>query len=197
VTEPWPLDPRAFFLDALPTRLRAHAARLGAPRSTGCLGVCIDAPAAAFGLRLVEGEVVVVEGVPRDAIARVRTTTATFRMLIERVAPVLAALVAASASPGLVARLVALEERRGAALRELGGLIAVVATDGATEHRVEVVPGATDPAPPLRSCTLRLVLADLIELIAGRLAPIQLVMSGQLVVEGDAELMMALVGTLG
>jgi hypothetical protein len=140
---------------------------------------------------------VVDEGVPPDAIARVRTTTTTFRTLIERVAPVLAASVAASASPALVARLVALEERRGAALRELDGLIAVVATDGATEHRVEVVPGATDPALPLRSCTLRLALTDVIDLLAGRLAPIQLMMSGQLVVEGDAELMMALVGMLG
>ncbi len=197
MNEPWPLDPRAFFLHALPSRLKAHTASLGASRSTDCLGVCLEAPAANFGLRLVAGELSVVEGVPPDAVARVRTTTDTFRLLVERVAPVLVASVPESAWPGLVARLVSVEERRAAALRELRGTIAVVAMDGATEHRVEVVPGAADPGPPSRKCTLRLALTDVIELAAGRLAPIQLMMSGQLVVEGDAELMMALLGMLG
>jgi len=197
VNEPWPLDPREFFLEALPARLRAHAASLPKATSTGCLGVCLEAPAQAFGLRLVQGELVVVEGVPPDAVARVRTTEDTFRVLVERVAPVLAAAVPSPARSGLVARLAAVEEQRAQALRDLGGVVALVATEGAAQHRIELAPGATDRAPPARTCTLRLSLADVLELLAGRLAPIQIMMSGQLVVEGDAELMMALLPLLG
>lgn len=197
MSEPWPLDPREFFLEALPARLRGHAGALSGVTSTGSLGVCLEAPAQSFGLRLVNGELLVTEGLPPDPVARVRTTRDTFRMLVERVAPALAAAAPAPARSGLAARLAALEEQRAQALRDLGGIVAVVATEGAIEHRVELASGAADPAPPVRICTLRLSLADLLAVVAGRLAPIQIMMSGQLVVEGDAELMMGLLPLLG
>ncbi|MBN2197278.1 MAG: SCP2 sterol-binding domain-containing protein [Polyangiaceae bacterium] len=194
IAAPWPTDPREFFLQALPLRARAHASQLGARSSTGSIAVCFEAPASTFGVRLLSGGVVVEECVPADAIARLTMMTETFRLLVGRVLPAVKSGPAANLPATLPPRLLALDASRAQRLRSLRGAVALVVVDGIVNHRVLLSPGPGDPRGDAAVCTIRVALADIVELASGRLQPIQLMMSGQLVIEGDAQLVMALLG---
>ena len=90
------------------------------------------------------------------------------------------------------ARALALNEERGRIIRSVGGSVALVIADNGRQHRLVATPGLRSPEE-YPKCTLSLAMADFVDLQAGRVQPLQLMMTGQLVIEGDAQIVMALV----
>lgn len=187
---------REFFCRTLPERARSQLTGLGDSTSAGSLGVCFEPPLPSFSLRLAAGTLAVTEGIAADAVACLTTSPESLAALVAR-APNVDTAPSGTAPPELVARLLRLDAERAARLRDWQGRIVLVLTDAETVHRFELCSVLSDATEGRTPCVLRLSLDDAAALASGRLAPLQVMMSGQLVMEGDAQSVMELLSVLG
>jgi len=188
-----PQTPEEFFGSYVPARMAALTDELSGKSSPGSVVVQLE-EGSAWCLRIRNGAFEVAEGDAPDAIVRVSLSRDSFEPLVVRTAERDELAPAPRDRRLSAARALTLDAERGRLIREAAGSVALVVKDGAREHRVVVTPGARERGNP--ACTLRLGMDELIDLQAGRTQPLQLLMAGQLVIEGDAQIVMALAGAL-
>jgi len=188
-----PLTPEEFFGSYLPTRMAAVTDELAGKSSPGSVVIMLD-EGPMWCLRIRNGSFEVADGDAPDAIVRVALARDSFEPLVVRAAERDELAPAPREHRLRAARALTLDAQRAQLLREAPGSVALVVKEGACDHRVLVTPGAREPASA--ACTLRLGMEELSDLQAGRTQPLQLLLAGQLVIEGDAQIVMSLAGAL-
>lgn len=184
-----PRTPEEFFAHYVPGRIALLADQLTGKSSVGSVAFRLDGEAT-WSFRLRDGALEVGSRVEDDAIVQVTAARASFEPIFVRSAERDEATPLTPERRLGAVRALTLDAERAALIRNTRGSVAVVVRDGEREHRIVATPGAQDPGSTV--CTLRLTLQDFEDLQAHRVQPLQLVMMGQLVIEGDAQVVLAL-----
>ena len=185
-----PRSPQDFFQIFLPANVAANVPIAAGWSSPGSLVVRVDD--AAWSLRVRDGTVETAPGVADDGILNVEMNESVFARFVVPAAERGAQRPGAGAPQ--VARALALAPEQIDAVRALAGSITIALRDDGEEHLLHVSPGPQPRHPA--SCTIRMTLADLVDLEMGRIQPVQLLFSGQMVLEGDAQIVMGLIAAL-
>ena len=188
-----PRTPEAFFGSYLPIRLGKVSDGLAGKSSPGSI-VFLIGQSQVWCVRLRDGSFEFTPADADDAIVRVSLDPASFEPLFVRSAE-RDELAGGNPEQRLrVIRALATDPSRANLVRTAAGAVAIVVSEGDREHRVTITPGAREPGDA--TCTLRLGMGELVDLQAGRAQPLQLMMTGQLVIQGDAQIVMSLAASL-
>jgi hypothetical protein len=188
-----PRSPEEFFGSYVPTRLAALSDEFVGKSSPGSVVLRIGSDQF-WSIRLHSGAFEITPADASDAIIRISIDTGSFEPLFVRSAE-RDELAPERVQRRLKAiRALTLDSARANLIRTAPGAVAVVVKEGDQEHRLVATPGALESGEA--TCTLRLGMDEFVDLHAGRAQPLQLMMTGQLVIEGDAQIVMNLVAAL-
>ncbi len=188
-----PRTPEAFFETYVPSRLAEIAEGLTGRSSPGSV-VC-QIGDRAWAVRLHEGIFQVEAGNATDAVIRIALEPDSFEPLFIRAAERDELATRPHERRRAALRALTLDGERARLVRGAPGALELVVSDQARSYRVVATPGGL-AAGHKPTCTVRLGLDELSDLQAGRAHPLQLMMTGQLVIEGDAQLVMNLAAAL-
>lgn len=184
-----PRTPSEFFLEFVPNAFSSPA---GAS-STFAVSFEVEG-AGVFSLRLRGGKLEAESGAAGDVLLRVSLTPSAFEGIVVPMAE--RAVATPATEPELMAvKALTLDADRERLLRETRGSMTLVASSGATEHRVNVSAGDATGAAP--QCEVACSLEDLWALQSGKANPIELLMNGKIRITGDAQLALSLSAVLG
>jgi hypothetical protein len=190
---PVPRTPEEFFGSYVPARIASLANALAGKSSPGSVVVRFD-DGQTWCLRLDDGALRVTTSDAEDAIVRVYLDRENFEPLFLRSAERDELSQTGQERRLKAARALTVDAERADLVRNATGSVAIVIKEGEREHRVIATPGAR--AREEAACTIRLGMDEFIDLQTGRAQPLQLMMTGQLVIEGDAQIVMTLAAAL-
>jgi hypothetical protein len=184
-----PRTPEEFFGSYVPSRIRTVSDELAGKSSAGSVVIRLDEDQP-WCFRLRDGTVHVERTDADDAVVRISTSRQSFEPLVVRSAERDEATPTSQRRRQGLVHALTLDAERAALIRNAPGSVAVVVQDGNREHRVVATPGAREMSDA--ACRIRLGMDEFVDLQAGRAQPLQLMMTGQLVIEGDAQIVMSL-----
>jgi hypothetical protein len=186
-----PNDPTEFFTAWLPKTFEPLAAKLGQTNSPGAIVFQVG-EREPLALRIEAGRIAVANGIPADAIAQVRLSEGAFEPIIVRGAELLSSEQKSSDAHLLVLRALTLDAERVALIRGVSGSVAFLLKSDSEEHRLLLTPGTQTPNAAAPECSVRCQLTDFLAMQRGETNPFELMMSGKIMISGDAQIPMAL-----
>ncbi len=190
-----PDSPSEFFTQYVPKRFDAIKASLAGKSSSGCISFRVTG-VGEWSLRLADGELVVEPGVGDDVIMQVSVNQADFAAVIVEGARQQEAKDAKPEQQVMALKAITIDATRAAQVRGVAGSVGLVVTDGATTRSVTLTPGSQAPNLDAPECKLSCQMSDFIDWQEGRIQPMQLVMTGKMRIEGNAQIPMALTAVL-
>lgn len=186
-----PTDPAEFFGTWLPKTFEPLAAKLAQQNSPGAIVFQVGdrEPTA---VRIEGGRIAVANGIPSDTIAQVRLSEGAFEPIVVRGAELLSSEQKSSDAQLLVLRALTLDAERVALIRGVNGSVAFILKSDAEEHRLLLTPGTQLPNLATPECSVRCQLSDFLAMQRGETNPFELMMSGKIMISGDAQIPMAL-----
>src|SRR5690606_21225730 len=149
-----------------------------------------------WSLRLTDGELVVEPGVGDDVIMQVSVNEADFAAVVVEGARQQEAKGAKPEQQVVALKAITIDPARAAQVRGVPGSVGLVVTDGDETRRVTLTPGSQTPNIDAPECKLSCQMSDFVDWQEGRIQPMQLVMTGKMRIEGNAQIPMALTAVL-
>ena len=190
---PVPKTPSQFLADYLPARMAAAAGALGiAPSSAGSVTFRLLDPAEEYSLRLENGKLLCSAGMAEDTLLQVTLTASDFEVLFVSAAEREAAGPFEPERHLIALRALGIDAERAALVRQAVGSAALEMRAGERVHRVILTPGSAEPELEQPTCRITLDYQDFLDMQDGKVVPLQLLMAGKILIEGNAQVLMAL-----
>jgi alkyl sulfatase BDS1-like metallo-beta-lactamase superfamily hydrolase len=197
VVLPVPKLPRQFFQDYLPTRFAAAASAAGVdPSSAGSVTFRLLDQGEEYSLRLDHGRLLCSTGMAEDTLLQVTLTVTDFERLFVGAAERAAGRPLDPERHLIALRALGIDSERAALVRQATGSVALELREGEHLYRVVLTPGSAQPQLEQPACRITLDYQDWLDIEDGKVVPLQLLLAGKLLIQGNAQPLMALVATL-
>jgi hypothetical protein len=194
---PVPKLPRQFFLEFLPARVAAVAVAPGiGPSSAGSVTFRLLEHGEEYSLRLDHGRLLSSTGMAEDTLLQVTLTTSDFERLLVAAAEREAARPIDPERPNVALRVLDVDSERARLVREVVGSVALELRAGEHLHRAILTPGSAKPELERPTCRVTLEYQDLLDIEDGKVVPLQLLLAGRILIQGNAQPLMALIAAL-
>jgi len=189
--------PSQFLLDFLPARIAATADALGiAPSSAGSVTFRLLDRGEQYSLRLDHGRLLGSTGMAEDTLLQVTLTASDFEHLFVGAAEREAARPFDPERHLVALRALGIDPERAALVRQALGSVALELRAAEHLYRVVLTPGSAEPELEQPTCRISLDYQDLLDMEDGKVVPLQLLLAGKLLIQGNAQPLMALVAAL-
>jgi hypothetical protein len=177
--------------------MAAAAGALGvAPTSAGSVVFRLTGADQEYSLRLAEGRLVCAEGMAEDSLLQVTLTESDFELLFVGAAEREATQPSEPLRDLVALRTLGIDAERAALMRQATGSVALELRAPERVHRVVLTPGSAQPELEQPTCRVTLDYGDFQDLQTGKVVPLELLMAGKIVIQGNAQVLMALAGAL-
>ncbi|MBX3183649.1 MAG: SCP2 sterol-binding domain-containing protein [Polyangiaceae bacterium] len=190
-----PDSPEAFFTQYLPEQFGSITEDLSGRSSAGSVTFRVTG-AGEWSLALKDGALVVLPEQQSDVIVQVTLNDTAFAALVVAAAREHEATFTKLEHQAKIIRLITLDDTRVNQVRQIAGSVALSVTDEDAVHQVTITPGAREPNLTAPECRVSCHQRDFEEIQAGKVQPMQLVMTGKMRIEGNAQIPMALMAVL-
>ncbi|MFC1641143.1 SCP2 sterol-binding domain-containing protein [Myxococcota bacterium] len=190
--------PSEFFQGYLPARV-ASLLESGniAASMVGSITFRVLETSEEYSLRVEHGQPVCSLGMAEDVLLQVSFRWSDFQGLFLGAAEGGPAVWSQSQGATLALGMLRVDAERASLVRRVGGSIGWELRQGARIHRLVLTPGSAIPELEQPTCRITLEYRDFLDVQAGRVVPLQLLMAGKILIEGNAQGLMTLVGLFG
>ena len=186
-----PEDPKSFFTQYLPERFERVKGSVPTKDSIGCMTFRVPG-SGEWSLRLSGGELVIADGMDDDVIVQVTISEDDFVPVLVQGAREHESLTPDPNKQVMAFKALGLDASQADMVRAVKGSVAFVVTDDDKKHQITITPGSAEPNIGSPDCTLETKMSDFLDLQAGKAQPVQMAMSGQIKIVGNAQIPMAL-----
>lgn len=188
-----PETPQEFFTQYIPKRFDLVKSPLAGKSSSGCMTFRVSG-AGEWSLRLIDGNLVVENGMADDVVLQVTTSSEDFAPIFVQGAVTQEGDPIKPEQQVLAFKVLTVDAERLALVKGIAGSVAFVIADGDRTYRLAVTPGAQIPKLDAPECRLEVKMSDFMDMQTGKQNPMQLAMSGKIKIVGNAQIPMALSG---
>lgn len=190
-----PETPSEFFNQYVPSRFSAIQDALAGKSSSGCITFRVT-DAGEWSLRLKDGALVIEDGMGDDVIIQVTLDANDFAAILVEGARQQEAKDQKPENQVVALKAITIDETRANQVRGVAGSVSLVISDGDTTRRLTLTPGSQAAKVDSPDCKLSCQMNDFVDWQEGKIQPMQLVMTGKMRIEGNAQIPMALTAVL-
>ncbi|MCA9632484.1 MAG: SCP2 sterol-binding domain-containing protein [Myxococcales bacterium] len=190
-----PETPSEFFNQYVPARFADIKDALSGKSSSGCITFRVT-DAGEWSLRLEDGDLVIEEGMGEDVIIQVTLDSRDFAAILVEGARQQEAKDQKPENQVVALKAITIDETRANQVRGVAGSVSLVIADGDDTRRLTLTPGSQEAKVDNPDCKLSCQMNDFVDWQEGKIQPMQLVMTGKMRIEGNAQIPMALTAVL-